>query len=114
MGERAVRSTTQALLADAYERLGDRDAAREAIELSDELTASEDVVNRAMRKLLAQSAFKGAPYPNTTDFLKLLRAEAGPRNEQVIADLFEKITILDLKTGRWDDELSEADHLRHG
>jgi ABC-2 type transport system permease protein len=57
----------------------------------------EDVVNRAMRKLLAQYAFKGAPYPNTTDFLKLLRAEAGPANDQVISDLFEKITILDLK-----------------
>ncbi len=57
----------------------------------------EDVINRAMRKLLAQVAFKGAPYPNTTDFLKLLRAEAGPRNEQTISDLFEKITLLDLK-----------------
>ena len=57
----------------------------------------EDVVNRAMRKLLAQYAFKGPPYANTTDFLKLLRAEAGPRNEQVISDLFEKITLLDLK-----------------
>ena len=57
----------------------------------------EDVVNRAMRKLLAQYAFKGAPFPNTTDFLKLLRAEAGPANEQVISDLFEKITLLDLK-----------------
>jgi aminopeptidase N len=57
----------------------------------------EDVVNGAMRKLLAQVAFKGAPYPNTTDFLKLLRAEAGPQNEQTISDLFEKITLLDLK-----------------
>jgi aminopeptidase N len=57
----------------------------------------EEVVNRAMRKLLAQYAFKGAPYANTTDFLKLLRAEAGPQNEQLISDLFEKITILDLK-----------------
>ncbi len=57
----------------------------------------EDVVNRAMRKLLAQYAFKGAPYANTTDFLKLLRAEAGPQNEQLIGDLFEKITLLDLK-----------------
>jgi len=57
----------------------------------------EDVVNRAMRKLLAQYAFKGAPYPNTTDFLKLLRAEAGPQNEQLISDLFEKIALLDLK-----------------
>jgi len=57
----------------------------------------EDVVDRAMRKLLAQYAFKGAPYANTSDFLKLLRAEAGPENEQVISDLFEKITLLDLK-----------------
>ena len=57
----------------------------------------EDVVNRALRKLLAQYAFKGAPYANTTDFLRLLRAEAGPENEQLIADLFEKITVLDLK-----------------
>jgi ABC-2 type transport system permease protein len=57
----------------------------------------EDVVNRAMRKLLAQYAFKGAPYANTTDFIKLLRAEAGPENDQVITDLFEKITLLDLK-----------------
>ncbi len=57
----------------------------------------EDVVNRAMRKLLAQYAFKGAPYANTTDFLRLLRAEAGPANEQVISDLFDKITLLDLK-----------------
>ncbi|HEY8975867.1 MAG TPA: M1 family aminopeptidase, partial [Burkholderiaceae bacterium] len=57
----------------------------------------EEVVNRAMRKLLARYAFKGAPYANTTDFLKLLRAEAGPQNEQLISDLFEKITILDLK-----------------
>jgi len=57
----------------------------------------EEVVNRAMRKLLAQFAFKGAPYANTTDFLKLLRAEAGPQHEQTISDLFEKITLLDLK-----------------
>ena len=57
----------------------------------------EEVVDRAMRKLLAQFAFKGAPYANTTDFLKLLRAEAGPRNDQLISDLFDRITILDLK-----------------
>jgi len=57
----------------------------------------EEVVDRAMRKLLAQFAFKGAPYANTTDFLKLLRAEAGPQNDQLISDLFDRITILDLK-----------------
>ncbi len=57
----------------------------------------EDVVDRAMRRLLAEHAFKGAPYPNTTDFLKILRVEAGPANDQVITDLFDKITLLDLK-----------------
>jgi len=57
----------------------------------------EEVVNSAMRKLLAQYAFKGAPYANTTDFLKILRAEAGPANGQIITDLFDRITILDLK-----------------
>jgi ABC-2 type transport system permease protein len=57
----------------------------------------EEVVNAAMRKLLAQYAFKGAPYANTTDFLKLLRAEAGPDKQQAITDLFDKITLLDLK-----------------
>jgi aminopeptidase N len=57
----------------------------------------EEVVNAAMRKLLAAYAFKGAPYANTTDFLKLLRAEAGPANDAVITDLFDRITLLDLK-----------------
>jgi tetratricopeptide (TPR) repeat protein len=45
LGERSIRSTTEALLAEAYERLGKLEAARAAIELSDELTASEDVLN---------------------------------------------------------------------
>jgi ABC-2 type transport system permease protein len=57
----------------------------------------EDKVNRAMAALLQQFAFKAAPYPNTTDFLKLLRAQAGPEHETLIADLFEKITLWDVK-----------------
>jgi ABC-2 type transport system permease protein len=57
----------------------------------------EEVVDRALRRLLAQYAFKGAPYANTTDFLRILRAEAGPGNDALITDLFEKITLLDLK-----------------
>ena len=57
----------------------------------------EDVVDRALRKLLAQYAFKGPPYANTTDFLRLLRAEAGPANDRLISDLFERITLLDLR-----------------
>ena len=57
----------------------------------------EAVVNRALQKLLAQFAFKPAPYPSSTDFLRLLRAEAGAQHEAFISDLFERITLYDLK-----------------
>lgn len=57
----------------------------------------EAVVDRALAKLLQQYAFKGAPYANTNDFLRLLRAEAGPQHDALITDLFERITLLDLK-----------------
>lgn len=57
----------------------------------------EDVVNRTLRKLVQQYAFKPAPYPDSRDFLRLLRAEAGPQHEQLITDLFERITLYELK-----------------
>ena len=57
----------------------------------------EAAVNRALQKLLAQFAFKAAPYPSSTDFLRLLRAEVDPAQHAFIADLFEKITLYDLK-----------------
>lgn len=57
----------------------------------------EPAVNAALKKLLAEFAFKSAPYPSSTDFLRLLRAEVGPQYEQLIVDLFEKITLYDLK-----------------
>jgi class 3 adenylate cyclase len=45
LGERAIRSTTQALIAEAYCRLENTAAAVAAIELSDELGNPDDVVN---------------------------------------------------------------------
>jgi aminopeptidase N len=57
----------------------------------------EAAVNRALRQLIAQYAFKGAPYPKSSDFIALLRAEAGPAHAELIEDLFEKITLVDLK-----------------
>jgi DNA-binding SARP family transcriptional activator/class 3 adenylate cyclase len=45
LGERALRSTTQAHLAQAYWRLGNAPAAVAAIDLSEELGGPEDVVN---------------------------------------------------------------------
>ncbi|MDB5468246.1 MAG: aminopeptidase [Phenylobacterium sp.] len=58
----------------------------------------EAKVNAALRRLLAQYAFKGAPYPRSQDLVDALRAEAGPEHQQLITDLFEKITLYDLKT----------------
>ena len=57
----------------------------------------EDVVNRALARLLREHAYVFKPYPRSTDFLRILRAEAGPEHETLIADLFEKIVLFDLK-----------------
>lgn len=60
-------------------------------------TVGEEAVNRALRRLIAAYAFKGAPYPSSKDFIGYLRAEAGPKYDSLITDLFEKITLYDLK-----------------
>ena len=58
----------------------------------------EEAVNRALRGLLAKFAFKGAPYPTSLDLVAALRAEAPADKQGLITDLFEKITLYDLKT----------------
>jgi ABC-2 type transport system permease protein len=60
----------------------------------------EDTVDRALRRLLAEYAFKPAPYPSSKDFVRYLREEAGPAHDQLITDLFERITLYDIKTGK--------------
>jgi aminopeptidase N/ABC-type transport system involved in multi-copper enzyme maturation permease subunit len=75
-----------------------------------------EVVNRTLRRLLGEFAFKGAPYANSNDFLRILREEAGPAHETLIADLFERITLYDVKlesaksrqlaNGRWETTVS--------
>ncbi|HEY0102298.1 MAG TPA: M1 family aminopeptidase [Brevundimonas sp.] len=72
----------------------------------------EDAVNRALRRVLAQYAFKGAPYPRSLDLVAAIRAEAPADKQALITDLFEKITLYDVKTtgatatrrpdGQWD------------
>lgn len=74
----------------------------------------EEVVNRSLRDLLSAYAFKGAPYPRTIEYLQFLRKEAGPdpKKQALITDLWEKITLYDVKTtsaeakkrpdGKWD------------
>jgi tetratricopeptide (TPR) repeat protein len=46
--QHVLRSTTQAVLAELYEALGDRDAALAAVDLSDQLSPREDVINFAI------------------------------------------------------------------
>ena len=58
----------------------------------------EGAVNRALRSLLDEYRFKGAPYPRSLDLIAALRAEATTAEEQaLITDLFERVTLYDLK-----------------
>lgn len=58
----------------------------------------EDAVNRALARLVTRFKFKSAPYPRSLDLIAELRKEARtPADQALITDLFEKITIYDLK-----------------
>lgn len=61
----------------------------------------EAQVNRALRNLLKEfPASRGAPYPTTRDLVRYLRAEAPANQQALITDLFEKITLYDLRVER--------------
>jgi ABC-type transport system involved in multi-copper enzyme maturation permease subunit len=58
----------------------------------------EDAVNRALRTMLGKYRFKGAPFPRSVELVNLFRKEAKtPEDQALITDLFERITIYDLK-----------------
>jgi hypothetical protein len=58
----------------------------------------EDAVNRALARFDARFRFKGAPYLRSVDLIDEFRKEAKtPEQQQLITDLFEKITVYDLK-----------------
>jgi aminopeptidase N len=60
----------------------------------------EDAVNRALRTVLEKYRFKGAPYPRSIELVGAFRREAKtPEDQALITDLFERITIYDLKVG---------------
>ena len=54
-------------------------------------------LNRALKLFVERYKFKAAPYPRSTDFLSILRTEAGSEHAALISDLFEKITLYELK-----------------
>lgn len=58
----------------------------------------EDAVNRALQRVLRIHAFNGAPYPTSIDLISALRAEARADKQDLITDLFQKITLYDIQT----------------
>ena len=60
-------------------------------------TVGEAAVNRTLQRMLKQYAFKGAPYPTTRDFLAVIKDESGHKHDALIDDLFDRITLYDLK-----------------
>jgi aminopeptidase N len=58
----------------------------------------EAAVDRALSRFLARFRFKGAPYERSVDLVDEFRKEAKtPEQQQLITDLFERITLYDLK-----------------
>lgn len=53
----------------------------------------EDVVNDVLRKLVADHAFKAAPYPTVSELVAALRAITPPDKAYLINDLFESIVL---------------------
>ena len=58
----------------------------------------EDAVDQALARFLAKWKYKGPPYPRSLDLIAEFRTAAKtPQQQQLITDLFEKITLYDLK-----------------
>ena len=81
----------------------------------------EAAVNRALANFVAKYRFRGAPYQRSTDLIDMFRQQANtPQQQALITDLFEKITVYDLKAskatvskssdGEWTTRLSVTAH----
>jgi aminopeptidase N len=66
--------------------------------LQDEI--GEEAVNRALRKIIDKFAFKAAPYPTSRDLIAAIRSEAPADKQNLITDLFERITLYDTRVTR--------------
>ena len=64
--------------------------------LKDEL--GEARVDAALHRYLDAHKFKGAPYPRSLDLIAEFRKGASPAEQALITDLFERITLYDIKT----------------
>ena len=84
----------------------------------------EDRVNAALRDMLAEYRFKGAPYPMSTALVSRLMALAGNDEErELVRDLMERITLWDMKVvdakttplpgGRFETVVTASAHKYH-
>lgn len=55
----------------------------------------EVALNRALAKFLAAKAYQMPPYTTSAELIEFIRAEAAPEQQDLITDLFEKITFYD-------------------
>lgn len=55
----------------------------------------EDTVDRALSQFVAAHAFKPAPYPTSRELIDTISKQAGPQWQNLIQDLFWKITLFD-------------------
>ncbi|MBP7370099.1 MAG: hypothetical protein KA902_01545, partial [Arenimonas sp.] len=62
----------------------------------------EAALNTALRKFITDKAFQNPPYTTSKELLQYIRAEAKPEQQNLITDLFEKISF-------YDNRLVEAD-----
>lgn len=86
--------------------------------LKDEL--GEARVNAALKRYDAKWRFQGSPYPRSLDLIAEFRVGATPAENALITDLFERITLYDIKTksavvkklpdGRWRTTLTIEAH----
>jgi ABC-2 type transport system permease protein len=55
-------------------------------------------VNRVLRRFLDEHKFRGPPYPTSLQLVQALRAETPDSLKYLIEDLFEKVTLYQLRT----------------
>lgn len=57
----------------------------------------EATVNRVLAQLVREHGLKTSPYTTAADFMRLLRKEVGKEHQQLVTDLFERITLWELQ-----------------
>jgi ABC-2 type transport system permease protein len=58
----------------------------------------EKALNAALQRFLAKYRGSGPPYPTSLDLYAELRAATPPEHQELLKDLFETITLWDIKT----------------